>query len=136
MTVIQSHKQFTPAFKAGLSNDKETKSIIAEASFYGDKQDKLRAYALEKLLNKFDNDAKYALTRDESQTIFLKNVHSKEQAPLIDRPETVGEIIKAPQKAVENLIKNIYVLLEQQMGESKLNELMGSIKSNFEKIDK
>lgn len=136
MTVIQSHKQFSPAFKAGLSNDKETKNIIAQASFFGDNQDKLRAYALEKLLNKLDNDVKYALTRDESQTIFLKNAHSNEKAPLIDRPQTVGEIIKAPQKAVENLIKDIYVLLEKQMGESKLNELMRSIKSNFEKIDK
>lgn len=68
-----------PALKAGLSNDKEIKSIIDEVSSLGNKQDKMRAYALEKLLNKLDTDDKCALERDEFRLYFSKTLKAMKQ---------------------------------------------------------
>lgn len=55
---------------------------------------------------------------------------------LTDSPESVVEILKAPQRAIENFFNEICVLHRQQIDSSQFSEFMRSIKSDYDKIDK
>lgn len=51
-----------------------------------------------------------------------KETKSNETVALTDRPESVVEILKAPQRAIENFFNEICVLLGQQMDGSQFSE--------------